>query len=71
VSAYHAVPGSPGMSSRGSFEYGTGGAGSSSAATTSAGWAAASASAGGRGKDRGHLGPTARHEIDEESMRDR
>ncbi|KAG8731544.1 hypothetical protein FRC10_001653 [Ceratobasidium sp. 414] len=68
MSMYRAVPGSPGMSSRGSFDYGPGGMGmgmaGSSNAGTSVGWAR-----GGKGSR--HSGPTMRPEIDEEVLRDR
>ncbi|KAG9081226.1 hypothetical protein FRC06_005707, partial [Ceratobasidium sp. 370] len=76
MSLYRAVPGSPGMSSRGSFDYGGVGVAGSSSAGTSAGWAAAGAGAPGSGWARGgkesrHSGPTTRHEIDEGPLRDR
>ncbi|KAG8683343.1 hypothetical protein FRC08_014334 [Ceratobasidium sp. 394] len=78
MSVYRALPGSPGMSSRGSFDYGNGGMGvpGSSSAGTSVGWAAASGAGSGSGwarggKERTHSGPTTRHEIDEDSLRDR
>lgn len=71
MNTYQSLPMSPGMSSRGSFDYvagGSGVAGSSSAGTSAAaGWTRPG------GKEIRHSGPTVRHEpeFDEESMRDR
>ncbi|KAG8702615.1 hypothetical protein FRC09_004649, partial [Ceratobasidium sp. 395] len=77
LSMYRSVPGSPGMSSRaGSFDYGGNGgpgAAGSSSAGTSVGWGAAGAVGSGwprAGKESRHSGPTTRHEVDVDSLRD-